>query len=370
MTNQLTPHENFMQQALELAAQGRYSCAPNPMVGCVIVRADQVVGRGWHQRAGEAHAEVHAIAAAGAATTGATAYVTLEPCSHTGRTGPCADALIAAGVGHVVVAMQDPNPLVSGRGIARLRAAGITVDVGVLEAEARELNREFIARMERQRPWLRVKMAASLDGRTALANGESKWITSAAARADVHEFRARSGAILSTARTVLRDQAQLTARPNFDCQQPLRVIIDSQGLLTGSEPVFAATTPIVLVHTKNTPLKTWPSHVETLVVECTESGQVQLPALLLALADKQINSVWTECGAELAGALIEAELVDELLIYLAPKLMGSSAHGLLQLPTWQQMSQVPELSFKDVRQVGSDIRITAIPHRMRGDTTS
>ncbi|MBR9908462.1 MAG: bifunctional diaminohydroxyphosphoribosylaminopyrimidine deaminase/5-amino-6-(5-phosphoribosylamino)uracil reductase RibD [Gammaproteobacteria bacterium] len=375
MTKPRVNHQFYMQRALELAAQGRFSTHPNPMVGCVIVANGEIVGEGWHERAGEPHAEVHALRQAGERARGATAYVTLEPCSHFGRTPPCADALINAGLQCVVVAMQDPNPQVSGEGIARLQAQGIDVKVGVLEHDARRLNSGFVSRMQRKRPWVRVKMAASLDGRTALANGASQWVTSSDVRNDVHRWRAQSGAILSTAETVLADQAQLTARHQQAVLQPLRVIIDSRGLLTGEEVVFSNTAPILLVHAPDTQRSVdsatrWPEHVQVVTVERTKTGHIDLAELLHTLAAREVNSVWTECGAQLAGALIEAELVDELIVYLAPKLMGHTAHGLVHLPPFEAMSQVPELKFTDVRLVADALRIVAVPHRVRGDILS
>jgi diaminohydroxyphosphoribosylaminopyrimidine deaminase/5-amino-6-(5-phosphoribosylamino)uracil reductase len=275
----------------------------------------------------------------------------------------------------VVVAMQDPNPQVSGEGIARLQAQGIDVKVGVLEHDARRLNSGFVSRMQRKRPWVRVKMAASLDGRTALANGASQWVTSSDVRNDVHRWRAQSGAILSTAETVLADQAQLTARHQQAVLQPLRVIIDSRGLLTGEEVVFSNTAPILLVHAPDTQRSVdsatrWPEHVQVVTVERTQTGHIDLAELLHTLAAREVNSVWTECGAQLAGALIEAELVDELIVYLAPKLMGHTAHGLVHLPSFEAMSQVPELKFTDVRLVADALRIVAVPHRVRGDILS
>ncbi|WP_417658587.1 bifunctional diaminohydroxyphosphoribosylaminopyrimidine deaminase/5-amino-6-(5-phosphoribosylamino)uracil reductase RibD [Pseudidiomarina sp.] len=371
MTNTMACHQRYMSRALELAAQGRFSTAPNPMVGCVLVRNDTIIGEGWHQRAGEAHAEVHALRQAGSKAKGATAYVTLEPCSHFGRTPPCADALIEAGIARVVIALKDPNPQVSGDGIERLKAHGIEVVVGVLEQQARALNCGFVARMQRKRPWLRVKMAASLDGRTALANGESQWITCQEARHDVHRWRAQSGAVLSSAQTVLADQATLTARHPDAQLQPVRVIIDSQGLLTGNEPLFKELSPIILVHGPDTVSpQTWADHVSVLEVPRAANGLLDLVQLLHELAAREINSVWTECGSGLAGGLLEAELVDELVVYLAPKLLGHTGHGLLQLPAFTHMSQVPELNFSDVRQVADDLRIIAVPHRVRGDLTS
>lgn len=371
MTDSVPNANYYMQRALELAARGRFSTAPNPMVGCVIVQQGEIVGEGFHQRAGEAHAEVHALAQAGKRAAGATAYVTLEPCSHFGRTPPCADALIKARLAKVVIAMQDPNPLVAGEGVAKLQAAGISVEVGVLEAQARALNVGFIARMQRQRPWLRVKMAASLDGKTALANGLSQWVTSVEARTDVHRWRALSGAVLSTAATVIADQARLTARHPETQLQPVRVIIDSQGLLTGQEALFLEPTPIIIVHAPDTPNHfIAPEQVQFIEIPRTATGGIDLAMLLEKLAQMQVNSIWTECGSSLAGALIAEQLVDELVVYLAPKLIGHSGHSLVQLPALATMEQVPTLTFKDVRQVGKDLRIIATPHPMRGDITS
>lgn len=367
MTSTVINHQHYMQRALELAALGRFSSMPNPMVGCVIVANGTIVGEGWHARAGEPHAEVHALRAAGGAAQGATAYVTLEPCSHYGRTPPCADALVAAGIAHVVVALEDPNPLVRGQGIARLREHGIQVTVGVLAADARRLNEGFVARMQRQRPWLQLKMAASLDGKTALANGQSQWITGVDARGDVHRWRAQSGAILSTAATVLADDARLTARHPAVQQQPLRVIIDSQGLLSADLPLFKERSPVLLVHAADTPLVAFPEQVERLVLPRNDAGFIALPELLRELAKRQINRVWTECGAGLAGALLQTKLVDELVFYLAPKLMGAAGASLLNLPRYTAMEQVPELTFTDVRQVGSDLRIIAVPRWAQGD---
>lgn len=366
-------HHVYMQQALDLAAQGQFSVGTNPMVGCVVVRDGDVVGRGWHERPGEPHAEVYALREAGAAAKGATVYVTLEPCSHFGRTPPCADALIKAEVGRVVVAMQDPNPLVSGAGISRLLEAGIAVEVGVLAAQAELLNRGFISRMQRRRPWLRVKLAATLDGRTALENGVSQWITGPAARRDVHRWRAQSGAILSTARTVLADNAKLTVRHEAAEQQPLRVVIDSRQQLTPQHPFFLETAPVLLVYAgareDADDSHQWPEHVGRCWLPAL-NGRVDLNALLEELAVRGVNNVWTECGAELAGALLTAGLVDELIIYMAPKLFGNSGLSLLQLPAFQQVEQVPELIIKDLRLVGEDIRVTAIPQVVRGETQS
>lgn len=361
-------HQQYMQMALDLAARGLYSTGPNPQVGCVIVAADKVVGTGWHERPGEPHAEVYALREAGSLARGATVYVTLEPCSHFGRTPPCADALIEAGVGQVIIAQLDPNPLVAGSGAKKLQAAGIKVEVGIMEVPARALNCGFRSRMERERPWLRVKLAATLDGRTALANGNSQWITGAAARADVHKFRARSGAVLSTARTVLNDQARLTARSEHCEQQPLRVIIDSRGVLQPDALLFQESSPVLMVQVPDTPKPAvqWPSHVDVWQAP-SRNGRVDLQALMHELARRQINDVWTECGAELAGGLLQDNLIDEWVIYLAPKLFGESGRGLVTLPTFSQVAEAPELIFTDVCQIGEDIRIIAKPQSGRGE---
>lgn len=359
------PATTFMRRALQLAAQAQFTAAPNPLVGCVIVKQQQIIGEGWHQRPGGHHAEVFALQQAGRAAKGATAYVTLEPCSHFGRTPPCANALIDAGIGKVVVAMHDPNPLVAGSGIERLRAAGIAVDVGLLAAEAEHLNRGFISRMRRNRPFLRVKMAASLDGATALANGASQWITGSAARADVHSQRAASQAILSTAQTVLRDDAQLNVRLESAADvlpQPLRVILDRRAQLSPDKALFRCPGgPILLVYGEQAqaPSQQWPAHVRWLKVAESARG-LDVAAVLEHLAvTEQVNTVWTECGATLAGELITHQLADELIVYLAPKLLGAQAQPLLALPALTELSQATALSFSDVQTIGDDIRITA-----------
>ncbi|KFZ28628.1 hypothetical protein IDAT_07715 [Pseudidiomarina atlantica] len=376
MTDAAQAHldNHFMQMALTLAERGRFTAAPNPCVGCVIVAQQEVVGSGYHERPGEPHAEVFALREAGARAHGATAYVTLEPCSHFGRTPPCADGLIKAKVSRVVVALQDPNPLVAGQGIERLRAAGIQVDVGVLETAARQLNLGFISRMERQLPWVRLKMAMSLDGRTALSNGRSQWITGEQARLDVHRYRACSGAVLTSARTVLMDQARMTARHPEAQQQPLRVLLDRRAEVAVDHPFFAISTPVLRVVDATVEDRAhWPAHVQTLRVP---SAQQRLPlqSVLAELAQQQINEVWTECGAELAGALVSADLVDEYVIYMAPKLLGDSSRGLLQLPEFSQLEHVPQLHFQSFTRLGEDIRINALPlHRSvmaRGEVTS
>ncbi|BCL75040.1 riboflavin biosynthesis protein RibD [Jeongeupia sp. HS-3] len=345
-----------MQHALRLAARGLYTTTPNPRVGCVIVKDGVVVGEGWHVRAGEPHAEVHALRMAGAAASGATAYVTLEPCSHHGRTPPCADALVQAGVARVVVAMTDPNPQVAGRGLARLRAAGIATASGVLEAEARELNVGFVSRMLRGRPWTRIKLAASLDGRIALADGQSKWITGAAARADVQRWRARSCAMLTGVNTVLADGAQLTVR-DFDVErQPLRVVVDSALRTPVTARLLQA--PGVLIAGASDGVNRAAleaAGAEVLLLPGSD-GRVDLAALLLHLGGRGINELTVEAGGVLAGALLQAGLADELLLYQAPVLIGQGkpmADFALSSLTERFAPRVIER-----RSVGDDLRWT------------
>ncbi|XKM12807.1 bifunctional diaminohydroxyphosphoribosylaminopyrimidine deaminase/5-amino-6-(5-phosphoribosylamino)uracil reductase RibD [Orbaceae bacterium ac157xtp] len=355
----------FMNKALQLAALGRFTTSPNPNVGCVIVKDNQIIGEGYHKKAGQPHAEVYALQQAGAQADGATAYVTLEPCSHFGRTPPCADALIKAGVKRVVIAMQDPNPQVSGQGILRLREAGITVDVGLLTDKAEELNRAFLKRMRTGMPFVQLKLACSLDGKTAMASGESKWITSSQARQDVQLFRAQASAILSTRATVQADNASLTVRhaelPQTIQQyysaetvrQPVRVIIDSQNKLTGNENIFKLSGETWIVSKSDREVKAPNSMV---LVEQSAQPNVDLKSLLKQLTDKQINSVWVEAGATLAGALIEQNLVDELIIYYAPKLLGHNAKNLAVLPNLTLLNDAPQFQFSSVQMIGDDLR--------------
>lgn len=367
----------FMARALQLAGRALYTTDPNPRVGCVIARDGEVVGEGFHVRAGEPHAEVHALRAAGDRVGGATVYVTLEPCSHQGRTGPCAEALVAAGPARVVVAMQDPNPRVSGRGIARLRAAGIAVDVGVLAAEARALNPGFVRRMETGRPYVRVKLAMSLDGRTAMASGESQWITGPAAREDVQRLRASSGAVLTGSGTLLADDPALTVRPadwrlaaygGEPVRQPVRVLLDrdlrapeTARLFAGEGPVLVLAEDRVLVtragHAKAEALRARPG-VEVIGLPAP-GGSLDLAAVLDELGRREVNGLLVEAGARLAGAFVAADLVDELVVYQAPVLMGSTARPLLDLPLAAMAERRP-LVITDVRAVGADIRMTAL----------
>ncbi|MEO8992361.1 MAG: bifunctional diaminohydroxyphosphoribosylaminopyrimidine deaminase/5-amino-6-(5-phosphoribosylamino)uracil reductase RibD [Nitrosospira sp.] len=351
---------SFMAQALRLAEKGLYSTSPNPRVGCVLVRNDQVIGSGWHERAGGHHAEINALAAAGAAAQGATAYLTLEPCSHHGRTPPCTEALTRAGIAKLIIAMEDPNPLVSGRGRAFLKAAGIEVKAGLMEAEAKALNIGFISRMTRKRPWIRMKIAASLDGKTALDNGASQWITGEAARRDGHRLRARSCAVLTGIGTVLADDPQLTVRHVNTSRQPLRVVVDSwldipvdAGLLRGGgELIFTATAG----EGKIMALREVGARV---IVLPGEDGRVDLAGMMQQLADFEINEVLIEAGFKLNGALINAGLVDELVIYLAPCLIGDAARGMMKLPELADLADKRTLKINDVRMVGTDIRLTA-----------
>ncbi|MEO1767194.1 bifunctional diaminohydroxyphosphoribosylaminopyrimidine deaminase/5-amino-6-(5-phosphoribosylamino)uracil reductase RibD [Thiobacter aerophilum] len=352
-------HE-FMTRALRLAQRGLYTTTPNPRVGCVVVHQGVVVGEGFHERAGDAHAETRALAQAGSRAQGATVYVTLEPCAHHGRTPPCADALVSAGVARVVVAMEDPNPLVAGRGLARLRAAGIQVDTGLLATEARELNIGFVARMSRGRPWVRVKSAASLDGRTALANGVSQWITGEAARRDVQHWRARACAILTGSGTVLADDPRLDVREIATPRQPRRIVVDSYLSIPVTARIFKQGETVVVTASDDTGALNALREAGVTVVEMGRpGGQVDLVRLMAWLAEQGVNELMVEAGATLNGALLEAGLIDELLLYLAPCLLGSTARGLFVLPEFTTMAQRITLDIRDVRAVGRDWRVLA-----------
>lgn len=350
-----------MTRALRLAERGAYTTRPNPMVGCVIAQGDAIVGEGFHQRAGEAHAEVLALQAAGDRAKGAAAYVTLEPCAHTGKTGPCADALIAAGVSRVVAAMRDPFPQVDGAGFDKLRAAGITVEAGLMEAQARQLNCGFLSRMERGRPWVRVKLATSLDGRTAAANGDSKWISGDASRLDVQRWRARAGAILTGAGTVLADDPSLTVRLEDDTPfvPPLRVVLDP-GLATVTRGrVREGDAPTLYIHTADAKP---PREINAQrVVASAQGSNFDLQAVLELLAARGINEVQVEAGATLAGAFVTAGLVDELLLYVAPVLLGDLARPLFAGLGIQAMAQRAHLQVVDFRVIGADHRLLLRP---------
>ncbi|AQS39231.1 diaminohydroxyphosphoribosylaminopyrimidine deaminase [Shewanella psychrophila] len=367
----------FMSRAIKLARRGLYTTRPNPCVGCVISLDDKIIGEGFHIRAGGPHAEVHALAMAKERVggqidlKGATAYVTLEPCSHYGRTPPCAEALIKHGISRVVVAVEDPNPQVSGRGIKMLRDAGIEVDVGLLSDEAAQINPGFMKRMESSLPWVTVKLAASLDGKTALSNGESKWITGLESRRDVQRLRARHCALMTGIETVLVDDPSLNVRhgelgllsQQLDADslhQPLRVILDSRARLTSTAKLFAITSPILLVSCVDYPQiekDTWPEHVSGLILAADHEGRVELAALFAHLG-KTCNSVLIEAGATLAGSVMSQNHGDELILYQAMKLLGSNGRNLISLPDYIAMADIPTVKLIDERKLGDDTRLT------------
>ncbi|GGJ99259.1 bifunctional diaminohydroxyphosphoribosylaminopyrimidine deaminase/5-amino-6-(5-phosphoribosylamino)uracil reductase RibD [Luteimonas terricola] len=351
----------MMARALRLAERGAWTTRPNPMVGCVLVRDGEVVGEGWHRRPGGAHAEVLAIEAAGDSARGATAYVSLEPCAHTGRTGPCADALIAAGVSRVVAAMRDPFPQVDGSGFDRLRAAGIEVAHGLMDAEAQALNRGYVSRLVRGRPWLRVKLAMSLDGHTALESGESKWISGEASRRDVMRWRARSGALLTGSGTVMADDPQLTVRLEDDAEvaPPLRVVLDPGLATIARGRVREGDAPTLYVHAANAkPPRDFGS--ERVSVPAVGNA-LDLAAVLRVLADRGINEVQVEAGATLAGAFMRAGLVDEVLLYIAPVLLGAQARPLFAGLQIQDMTQRMRMHVQESVSVGDDLRLRLVP---------
>lgn len=364
-----TPADHdFMQRALQLAELGLFTATPNPRVGCVVVRDNAIVGEGWHRRAGEPHAEVLALAQAGERARGGTAYVTLEPCNHHGRTPPCVDALIEARVGRVIAAMEDPNPSVNGAGLERLRAAGIDVRCGLLQQEARDLNIGFVSRMARGRPWVRLKVATSLDGRTALPDGRSQWITGEAARADGHAWRARACAILTGIGTVRDDNPQLTVRHVQTSRQPLRVLVDSRfevnpaaRLLEGGSTLVACAVDAAKRVAKTAALEELGCEVITLP---DANGKVDLAGLLLELARRGINELHVEAGYRLNGSLLREECIDELLVYMAPTLLGNSM-GLADLAPPEALEKRLVLHWQSVERVGDDLRLLArLPERI------
>jgi diaminohydroxyphosphoribosylaminopyrimidine deaminase/5-amino-6-(5-phosphoribosylamino)uracil reductase len=350
----------LMARALALGARGRDTATPNPSVGCVIAKGGRVIGEGWHARAGEPHAEAAALAACTDSPEGATAYVTLEPCSHHGRTPPCAEALAAARVARVVAAIEDPNPLVRGRGVDLLREAGVRVETGLLEGAARELHRGFLARMARGRPWIRIKAAASLDGGIALANGESRWITGEAARRDVHALRARSCAMLTGIGTVLRDDPELTVRHVPCGRQPRRVVIDSRLELPAAAKILEGEPPLVLTVSEDRARRAaLEARGAEVVTVAAEGGKTDLAAVARLLAERGFNEVTVETGTKLNGSLLRAGVVDEIVLYCAPLLMGDTARGIFALPEFTGLGQAPRPRIIDVRAVGADLRITA-----------
>lgn len=355
--------QQWMARALELARRGECGTDPNPRIGCVLVRDGVVVGEGWHERAGTPHAEVHALRAAGENARGATCYVNLEPCAHHGRTGPCADALVAAGVSRVVAAVGDPNPLVAGNGFARLESAGIEVESGVLEEAAERLNRGFLKRFRSGRPWFTIKSASSLDGRTALANGDSRWISGEAARAEVQQMRARASAILTGIGTVLADDPRLDVRMPGEWRQPARVVLDPSLRCPVDARIFGSGGPVFIIATRDDGerVRALSAAGATVVRLPAQDGRVDLTALAGWLAEQQFNEVLVEAGATLGGALLAAKLVDELVLYLAPTLLGSSARALFAVPPLVRMADRRVFDILDVSPVGDDWRITARP---------
>lgn len=351
----------LMTRALELARNGLFTTDPNPRVGCVLAKDGRIVGEGWHQRAGELHAEPNAIAAAGAAARGATAYVTLEPCNHHGRTGPCSEALLAAGVARVVYALPDPNPKAIGGG-ERLRAAGVQVESGLMAGEAEALNPGFLKRMRTGLPYVRVKLAASLDGRTALANGESRWITSEAARADVQQGRARSSVVLTGIGTVLADDPAMNVRLPETGRQPLRVVLDSQLRLPAGARILDAPGQVLVIGTREDGARraALEQRGAQVLVLAGDALRPDLGEVLRQLAARAANEVWVEAGATLAGAFLRAGLFDELVVYLAPTLLGADARALAELPPLAVLGERQRLRFTQCRQVGDDLCITAV----------
>jgi diaminohydroxyphosphoribosylaminopyrimidine deaminase/5-amino-6-(5-phosphoribosylamino)uracil reductase len=352
----------MMARALRLAERGAYTTRPNPMVGCVLAQGEHVVGEGWHQRKGGPHAEVFALEAAGERAKGATAYVTLEPCAHTGSTGPCADALIAAGVARVVGAMRDPFPQVDGAGFERLRAAGIEVESGLMETQARALNRGFLSRIVRGRPWLRIKLATSIDGRSALASGDSKWISGEPARLDVQRWRARAGALLTGAGTVLMDDPHLTVRLGDDTEfvPPLRVVLDPGLATVARGHIREGDAPTLYIHAPDARMPHGLENVDHVHVDVRE-GRFDLHAVLRILAERRINEVQVEAGATLAGAFLTAGLVDELLLYVAPVLLRERAPPLFDGLHIDAMTERFGMKIAETRRIGADVRVLLVP---------
>ncbi|OBY52740.1 bifunctional diaminohydroxyphosphoribosylaminopyrimidine deaminase/5-amino-6-(5-phosphoribosylamino)uracil reductase RibD [Aggregatibacter aphrophilus] len=372
MTSQFSPKDaEFMQLALDLAKQGEFTAAPNPAVGCVLVKNGQIVGKGFHAKAGEPHAEVMALREAGDNARGATAYVTLEPCAHYGRTPPCAKGLVDAGVRNVIAAMYDPNPLVAGKGLGILADAGIESAVGLLKENAEELNKGFLKRMRTGRPFVQLKLAMSIDGKTAMANGESKWITGAQARADVQQYRAKASAILSTSQTVLADNPSLNVRwaelpqevhsryAEQHLRQPVRVILDSAHKVRSDFNLFLTDSPVWLAGRDKFELNGFPASTEYLQL-IPNQRESHLQTLMTELGRRQINTLWVEAGATLAGALIAENLVDELIIYMAPKLLGDQARDLCHLPNLTKLADAPLWELQLCEPVGNDLKLIYI----------
>jgi diaminohydroxyphosphoribosylaminopyrimidine deaminase/5-amino-6-(5-phosphoribosylamino)uracil reductase len=362
-------HE-FMARAIQLARRGLYTTDPNPRVGCVLVRDAGIVGEGWHRKAGEPHAERNAIADAGGHAKGATAYVTLEPCCHQGKTPPCTQGLLDAGVTRVVAAMQDPNPLVAGKGLALLAEQGLEIASGLMQAEAEALNPGFIKRMKTGLPWVRCKLAMSLDGRTAMASGESAWITGHAARQDVQRLRARSSAVVTGIGTVLADDPSMNVRLQVEelpgveqagyFRQPWRVVLDSRLRIPEQAKLLTLDGSICLIHRHGDPEKVQRLQDRGIHLQAFPEG-LDLPVVMRFLAQQEINEVLIEAGPTLAGAALQAGIIDELIIYMAPHLMGNQARGLFNLPGLEKMAERIGLEIRDIRAVGQDFRIQASP---------
>lgn len=359
----------FMAQAIKLAQKGHYTTSPNPRVGCVIVNHGEIVGQGFHQKAGEGHAEVHALKQAGDKANGATAYVTLEPCSHYGRTPPCALGLINAQVSRVVIAMVDPNPQVSGNGIQMLEEAGIAVQTGLLSSQAHQLNPGFIHLMKHKMPYVRCKLASTLDGKTAMKSGESKWITGESAREDVQRYRAQSCVVISSAQSIIQDNAKMNVRwqqlgelkNSYDkdtVRQPVRVVLDSRGRLEPSIDFFKQSSKVIIIGTGLENNHQWPHFVEHITVN-GEPGQIDLEDVLRQLGRRGYNDVLIESGAHLAGAFIEKNLVNELVLYQAPKLIGGDGKNLIEMPSVTKLADAKQLSIEEMTMVGDDIKLVA-----------
>ncbi|MFK7955816.1 MAG: bifunctional diaminohydroxyphosphoribosylaminopyrimidine deaminase/5-amino-6-(5-phosphoribosylamino)uracil reductase RibD [Lysobacterales bacterium] len=352
-----------MARAIVLARRGQLTCHPNPAVGCVLVKQDAVIGEGWHEKTGQGHAEARALANAQSPTKGCTAYVTLEPCAHQGRTPPCTSALIDAGVSRVVAAMADPDPRVSGAGFGRLRDAGVTVECGLMQSQAEALNPGYLSRLHRSRPFVRVKLAASIDGATAMADGISQWITGEDARADGHRWRARASAVLTGIGTVLMDDPSLNPRVPGLSRSSTAIVLDSQWRMPPTARLLTANSRVIWVGCQSLPRPFWADDVEGLeVLEVPPlAGRVDLSITLQQLAQMDINELHVECGSVLSGALLDAGLVDELLVYLAPTVMGRASKGLFEVPGLESMADRIALSFEQVRQVGTDLRLILKP---------